>query len=202
MKSPRSYLRVVKRMKMPILVFLGCLIVTKLILGSVFLYRAGLTSVIQQPVAIAAELKKDPDKIENEKADEAVKDNLDMSFLLLKKAELEEKDKKLAKKESELKAIQEDINNKINKLTQLRDEIRAEIERKTAMEDQKYKHLIKVFSTMKPQNAAGLIEKLDKHLAIELLSKMKGDDVGQILSYVDIDKAAQISEGLVKKDEE
>ena len=181
---------------------MGCLIITKLILGSVFLYRAGLTSAIQQPVAIASELKKVPDKSENEKSDDVAKDNLDMKFLLLKKAELEAKEKRLGQKESELKAIQADINNKIDKLAKLRNEIRAEMERKTTMEDQKFKHLIKVFTTMKPQNAAGLIEKLDKQLAIELLAKMKGDDVGQILSYVDIDKAAQISEGLVKKDEE
>jgi len=53
---------------------------------------------------------------------------------------------------------------------------------------------------MKPQSAAGLIEKLDKKLAVALLSKMKGEDVGKILSYVDIEKAAAISEGLVSRE--
>ena len=53
---------------------------------------------------------------------------------------------------------------------------------------------------MKPQNAAELIEKLDIKLAIELMSKMKGDAVGKILSFVKIEKAAEISEGLVKRE--
>jgi len=200
MKLVTRIFRTLQKMKMQTLIFLGFLIIIKLVLGSVFLYRSGLDAVIRQPVAIASELKKDVIETEKDKEPEVKKDEIDIGFLMNKKNELAEEEKRLAKKEAELKAIEGDINSKIEKLTRLRDEIRAEITRKTTMEDQKFKHLIKVFSAMKPQNAADLIEKLDKNLAIELLSKMKGDDVGQILSYVDIEKAAVISEGLVKKD--
>ena len=98
-------------------------------------------------------------------------------------------------------AIQEEINNKIVELTQLRNEIRAEMARKKRIEDKKLKHLVKAYSTMKPQKAASLIEKLDMDLTIELLSKMKGDVVGNILTFVDVDKAAKISEALLKDNE-
>ena len=62
------------------------------------------------------------------------------------------------------------------------------------------KHLIKAYSSMKPQVAASLVEKLETDFAVDLLSRMKGDVVGNILSFVDIEKAAKISEGLVKRD--
>jgi flagellar motility protein MotE (MotC chaperone) len=130
---------------------------------------------------------------------EAEEEKIDINFLIMKKAALEEEEKRLAKKEAEIMAIQQEINNKIEKLTLLRNEIRSETAAKKTVEDQKLKHLIKVYSAMKPQNAAGLIEKLDKKLAIELLSMMKGEDVGKILSYVNIEKATAISEGLAKR---
>ena len=70
---------------------------------------------------------------------------------------------------------------------------------KKTVQEQKLKHLIKAYSAMKPQKAASLIEKLEITFAIELLSKMKGDAVGNILSFIEIDKAAKISERLAKR---
>ena len=52
---------------------------------------------------------------------------------------------------------------------------------------------------MAPKKAAGLIEKLDIEIIVEVFSKMKGDSVGKILSYVKPEKAAMISERLIKK---
>jgi flagellar motility protein MotE (MotC chaperone) len=52
---------------------------------------------------------------------------------------------------------------------------------------------------MKPKHAASLIEKMDTRLAIRLFSEMKGEVVGEILSYVKTEKAAEISEGLLQK---
>jgi flagellar motility protein MotE (MotC chaperone) len=66
-------------------------------------------------------------------------------------------------------------------------------------ENRKLKHLIQAYSTMKPQQAAALIEKLDIAFSIELLSSMKGDAAGKILSFVDLEKGARISEGLVRR---
>ena len=118
----------------------------------------------------------------------------------MKKSELEQEEERIEKERANLLAIKENIDAKIAELTQLRDEIKADMARKQAVEDQKFKHLIKVYSSMKPQSAASLIEKLDIGLAVRLLSKMKGDNVGKILSFVEKDKAAEISRGLVKRE--
>jgi flagellar motility protein MotE (MotC chaperone) len=61
------------------------------------------------------------------------------------------------------------------------------------------RHLIKAYSAMKPQKAASLVENLDTTFAIELLSKMKGEVVGDILSFVKVEKAARISQGLARR---
>lgn len=43
------------------------------------------------------------------------------------------------------------------------------------------------------------MKKLNMRFAVELLSNMKGDAVGKILSFVETEKAAKISEQLAKR---
>jgi flagellar motility protein MotE (MotC chaperone) len=179
-------------------ILLSLLIVVKISLGSILLYQSGLP-LFGESKALASDQKKDTETplVKNEKKD--AKETIDLKFLIQKKAKFEKEEKRIAEKKSELLAIQDDINKKIVELTKLRDEIRQEKAQKKAEEEQQFKHLIKIYSAMKPRNAADLIDKLDIKLAIELLSRMKGDDVGKILSFVKIEKAAKISEGLIKQ---
>jgi len=215
-------------MKFLSLIFLASLIIVKIVLGSIFIYRVEVDPLSLQRNAIASEPQKDSETIVSparlgessseadgparrtageparhnpggENANSAVEEEIDLNFLLEKRAEIEKKEEELAKKRADLMAIQEDINNKIAKLTQLRNEIRAQMATKKTVQTQKLKHLIKAYSAMKPQKAASLIEKLDMTFAIELLSNMKGDVVGNILSFIEIDKAARISEQLAKR---
>jgi flagellar motility protein MotE (MotC chaperone) len=127
-------------------------------------------------------------------------EKLDLDFLHKRNDELVKREQELERKKTALLAIQEDISKKIATLTRLRNEIRAEMARKTTVEEQRLKHIIKAYSAMKPQKAASLIEKLDMDFAIELLSEMKGDIVGSILSFLDPQKAAKISEGLARRE--
>jgi len=189
-------------MKTRIQILLALLIIVKIVLGSIFMYRAGVRPFFGDSKAFASEQRKDAEnkEMKNKKTEMKTEASIDLKFLIQQKAEFEKEKKQIADKKAELLAIQDDINKKIAALTKIREEIRAAKDEKKAEEEQHFKHLIKVYSAMKPQNAADLIEKLDINLAIKLLSKMKGDDVGKILSFVKIEKAAKISEGLVKQD--
>lgn len=200
MKLPTQILSILRRMKLSTQILLTFLIVVKLILGSVLLYQVGLGSIFVESDAIAAEMQKTTEETAKEVVQVGKEDELNLKLLNTKKAALAAEEKRIAVKKAELVAIQQELNNKLEKLTQLRNEIRSEIAGKEAVESNKLKHLIKVYTAMKPQSAAVLIEKLDKNLAVELLSNMKGDAVGQILSYVDSGKAAAISEGLVRRE--
>lgn len=189
-------------MKTRVQILLALLIIVKVVLGSIFMYRSGVFPLFGGSDAFAAEEKNDVEnkELKNEKNLAKAEETIDLKILIQQKAEFEKEEKRIAKKKVELLAIQDDINNKIAALTKIRDDIMAEKAKKKAEEEQQFKHLIKVYSAMKPQNAAELIERLDINLAIKLLSKMKGDDVGKILSFVKIEKAAKISEGLVNRE--
>jgi len=196
-------------------VALGCLIVLKLVLGSFFVYRMEYAPSPFDGHAMASDERASLSG-ENGQAQGNPEEEEPLSLELLRqmKAALEGQEDTLKKEKAVLLGIRKEINEKLDRLTRLRDEIKAELkaetELKAAKEAEKEKRkaqekaekaqrlrlLKKAYSSMKPQKAAGLMEKLELGFAIELLSEMKGDAVGQILSFVDMERAAKISEGL------
>jgi len=170
----------------------AALLVLKIILVSLYIFRAELYPVLWVTNAIAAEqkttaeVKTDPPAVVQEDK------TIDLAVLLQKKGELKAQ-------EEDLKAIREEIDIKMEKLTKLRAEIKNDLARKETIDGQRLKHLVKAYSAMKPQSAAEVIGKLDKNFAVELLSQMKGETVGSILSFLDREKAARIVEGLAQK---
>lgn len=179
-------------MKRSTYIAFAALLVLKIILVSFYLFRVELYPVFWSTNAVAAEKKTaaeaDTDRPVTVREDKTV----DIAALAQKKAELKTQ-------EEDLKAIGNEIDGKIEKLTQLRMEIKNDLAKKETIDGQKMKHLIKVYSAMKPQSAAEVIGKLDKNFAVELLSQMKGETVGAILSFLDREKAARIVEGLAEK---
>ena len=178
-------------------IVLAALVTAKILMGSLFIYQVKSDYLSIERSAMASELKKDAEQVMSVDEPVVEEEKIDLEFLKKKKAELEKQEEEITKKKAELLAIKEDINTKIAELTQLRNEIRAEMENKSSAQEQKLRHIIKAYSSMKPQKAASLIEKLDTSFAIEILSNMKGDIVGSILSFLDTEKAAKISEQLV-----
>jgi len=208
--------------------FLASLIVVKIVLGSIFIYSIELDPFQLEGQAIASEIQGGYGPASRREGDFEEEETIDLNFLIKKRTELRREEEEIQKKKQELMIIKEEINKKIEKLTLLRNEIRsenekmknelkaeeerrkaeeerkrnelrAEAEREKLFEDRKLKHLIQAYSTMKPQQAAGLVEKLDLNFSIELLSAMKGDAAGKILSFVDLEKGARISEGLARR---
>jgi len=187
-------------MKLLTQIVLASLIIVKIVLGSIFIYQVELDPLFFEGNAMASEeAQKEPELTPEEHETIVNEEEIDLNFFLKKMDELEREEEELGKKRSELIAILEEINNKITRLTQLRNKIRAGMGRKKTVQEKKLRHLKKIYSSMKPQKAASLIEKVDMRFAVELLSSMKGDVVGSILSFVDIEKAARISEQLAKR---
>ncbi|MDP2861520.1 MAG: hypothetical protein Q8N95_01880 [Desulfobacterales bacterium] len=179
-------------MKRSTYIAFAALLVLKIILVSFYLFRVELYPAFWSTNAVAAEKKTAAEAGTDRPVTVQEDKTVDVTSLVQKKAELKAQ-------EEDLKAIKGEIDSKIEKLTQLRMEIKNDLAKKETIDGQKMKHLIKVYSAMKPQSAAEVIGKLDKNFAVELLSQMKGETVGAILSFLDREKAARIVEGLAEK---
>jgi flagellar motility protein MotE (MotC chaperone) len=177
-------------MKLLTQLFLVSLILGKIVLGTVFIYRAELDPL--KDAMASEEVQKEPEATEDTGENPAYDEKIDLELFLARQSEFRRQSEELERKRAELLAIQEELTKKLATLTELRNEIRA-------ADQAKMKHLIKAYSAMKAQKAASLVEKLDTAFAIELLSQMKGEVVGDILSFVKVEKAARISQGLARR---
>jgi flagellar motility protein MotE (MotC chaperone) len=185
-------------MKSTTKVIVTALVIIKLVICAAFIFQVELGSLFWTSDAIASEPVTTPgaNLYETDNSDD---EKIDIDFVVQEMNKLKEKEKRLEKRSAELADFQAELDKKIEALTKIRNEIKSQMARKEGIEQKKIKHLIKAYAAMKPQSAAGLIERLEKPFAIELLSNMKGEAVGQILTYVDKDKAADLIEGLASR---
>jgi flagellar motility protein MotE (MotC chaperone) len=134
---------------------------------------------------------------------------LTLASLEEKRLEIEKEKERLSEQQARLESLKDELTLQIDELARIRQEVEASLavkeqqeteKRRLAREQEeaKLKHLVKVYTSMKPKNAAALIDKLDLDVVLKLFAQMKGEQVGQILSYVSLDRAALVSERLAQ----
>lgn len=131
-----------------------------------------------------------------------------MNQLETKRLQLKDEEARIKQERAQLEQLKRDIDLKLDGLAAVQASIDASLlqQEKMAAEAQKAEdeanaarvnQLVKVYTSMTPKKAAEIIEKLDMKVIYEVFSNMKGDQVGQILSYVSGERAAAITELLV-----
>ncbi len=156
--------------------------------------------------------KRDEDKNKQESMEEKVnKASQELRIFLEglenKKKELKKYEETLKTKENQLKIIKQEIEVKLDELKNIRIKLEKTIsvlEEKEKNRDikaeenykKKMKHLVKIYTSMKPKTAASLINNMKLDTVLALFKKMKGEQIGKILTYVDKNRAALISEKL------
>ncbi len=132
---------------------------------------------------------------------------------------LEEKKKSIALSEEalrqetkKLERFKEEVDEQLEALSKLKAQIDTDFARlekkksdqeiqKEAAFETKMGRLVKMYSGMKPKDAGEIINKMDLKVAMQLFSRMRETSSAQILSFVDSEKAARISEGIAFRKE-
>ena len=136
---------------------------------------------------------KAPDDSKKSKA--AVEKNVShVEQLLEKEKELVEREKKVKELEEKLQQVQVEMESKMAELDQARRDIASRLESRVVEEEENIDKLVGVYSNMKPQSAAMVLSRLDEGLAIAILKKMKKQDAGNILNFLDAQKAKVLTE--------
>ena len=193
-------------------------------IGVTMIYLTGTVSLseffLEQPAAIAQE-KSPTNKPEEIQASENAAEqrtspvpSVDVSAMLKRldreRKQIERERENIQKQRVQLDVLKQEIEEKIEKLSTLQQQIAEDIAKQEArdnkrkktqqvQEDAKIKMLGKVYSSMKPKQAAAIINKMDIDVIQKVFSQMKGEQIGSILSYVDQERAALISEKLAEK---
>tara|TARA_Y100001936_G_scaffold239629_1_gene273036 strand:- start:394 stop:819 length:426 start_codon:yes stop_codon:yes gene_type:complete len=116
-----------------------------------------------------------------------------------KSRELKLREEELRIKELKIKAIEAKVNKDLEKIEKGLSQSKQQLGDQEKKNKKNVEALIKVYSTMKPGEAANLIEAIDDDLALKIVSGMKSKIAGKVLSELDVKVAKRISETLAGK---
>ncbi|SMP42265.1 MotE family protein [Desulfonatronum lacustre] len=111
---------------------------------------------------------------------------------------LRRRQEEVQRQEQTLRALENELDAKLNRLQALESRIQGMLEEADVLKDRKMKHLVDVYSNMKPREAAKALEALEEPVAVKILSGMRGRNAGEVLSFVDAEKAARLTEALTR----
>ncbi len=118
-----------------------------------------------------------------------------------KNRELKKREEELRLKEVRLEALEAKVRKDLEKIEKSLSESKEQMGAQDEKTKENVEALIKVYSSMKPEEAANLVEAIDEELALKIVSGMKSKIAGQVLSKVDVKVAKRISEKLAGRKE-
>lgn len=104
------------------------------------------------------------------------------------------KEKELAIREKSLKDLAGEIDVKIGELTALQADLKEKIAELKSVQDQEFKNLIKVYSTMSPSKLTPLLNQMDDKVVARILRAMKTDFVAKVIPKLEQEKAVRVSQ--------
>lgn len=112
--------------------------------------------------------------------------------------ELGKRKEELDRREQAIADMEAKLDQRVKELATLEASLKTMLDQAQQTKDEKLKHLIDVYTNMKPKQAAEVLETLDERIAVKILAGMKGRQAGEILTGVSAKKAATLSEQLTR----
>lgn len=113
-----------------------------------------------------------------------------------KRKSLDERAKWLELREIELKRLEEKIDKRISALEELRLEIQQDLAREKEVNDTNISRLSKIYSGMKPKDAAEQLRSLDRRTAVKILKVMPEKVAANILGKMGGQDAVDLADEL------
>lgn len=105
--------------------------------------------------------------------------------------------KEIDRKAIQLKVAEDEIDKKIKQLQDYEQRLKKLITEYNHKEKEKINSLVKLYSTMKPKDAARIFNSLDMSILVPLLKEMKPSVSSAILSQMNAEKARAVTTELV-----
>jgi flagellar motility protein MotE (MotC chaperone) len=110
-----------------------------------------------------------------------------------RRADLEQRRTQLDDREVDLKEQEDELAIQLTELRQLTHELRAARSAQGTKKEAQIEQLSKVYVSMKPEEAAKLLQELDIVIAFELIKKMPEKRIGQLLAMMNAEKSVLIT---------
>jgi flagellar motility protein MotE (MotC chaperone) len=182
--------------------------------GNLVIQHKGLNSFFSTPEVLATDQQKNsPQPVEKDRTDrppvepESVKTAKCsnpasaevLSYLEQKEMELKRKERSLQEQEQHLLEMQKEVEQKLQELIVIQKDIQNFRNEKTENKNASVRSLAQIYGSMKPKEAAKLLENMDEKLVVSLVSTLKANEAAEIFAAMDSKKAAKISEALTQR---
>jgi flagellar motility protein MotE (MotC chaperone) len=121
-----------------------------------------------------------------------------MSLLEKERQSLQIREQAMAAKEEQLRVLKGEVEQRLRELNAIQQRAMEFVEEEKRMQGEQNRHLVATLEAMPPDRASRLLEKMDDDIAAQLLRRLKGKEAGAILSLLNPDKAAKLSQRLLK----
>jgi len=119
--------------------------------------------------------------------------------LVRRREALEKRERALALREGLLKAAEQRVEQKIAQLRKIQIVLKADLETSKKRREERFKQLIKIYSNMKPKDAARVFDEMPLAILLDLVGGMKEGNSAPILAAMNSDKAREVTAGLAAR---
>jgi flagellar motility protein MotE (MotC chaperone) len=120
-------------------------------------------------------------------------------YLEKKEMDLKRREQRLQEQEQHLLQMQMEVEQKMQELIAIQKEIQVYRNEKAESKSANIRSLAQIYGSMKPKEAAKLLENMEEKLVVAVISTMKSSEAAEILSAMDFKKAAKTSEALTRR---
>ncbi|MEP3474815.1 MAG: hypothetical protein ABJN57_01205 [Hyphomicrobiales bacterium] len=142
-----------------------------------------------------------PDNVEETKVKSSSSELDLLESLAQRRKQLNKREADLGLKENLLKAAERQIDERIQQLKKLEARIQRKLKKQDVLNDEQYLRLVKIYTSMKPKEAARIFNGLKMPILVDLMRSMKAAASSQILAKMNPEKARELTLMLVKKDQ-
>jgi flagellar motility protein MotE (MotC chaperone) len=115
-------------------------------------------------------------------------------MLLQKDSALKRREELVENEKQDLRAAEAALESRLVELQKLRDQIREMLTDLDGEREERVVNLVKMFESMRPKQAAAILEVTDDEIALEVLERMNQGKAGKTLAAMDANRAAGLAE--------
>ena len=128
---------------------------------------------------------------------ELTKSEIDTLQRLAERREIiDRRERELQQKESLVKAAEQRLDQKIGQMQEVEKQLQALVQQYDAKKKSEIEQLVRIYTAMKPKDAARIFDDLDMTILVGVVTSMKEGKVAPILSLMKPDKARMLTEEL------
>ncbi len=141
----------------------------------------------------------EPPSLPDEEVSPAEKDVLKQ--LSSRREQLEKRSRDLDAREALLKVTEQRVDQKIKEMETLRQQVQSLVNQAGGAQAAQLENLVKIYETMKPDEAARIFETLDMPVLLGVIKMMKPARTALVMAKLPPEKAKEVTIALTKQDQ-